>query len=77
MNNNKKFMDYYTDALKKYVVFGGRATRREYWMFTLINILVSIAVGIVAGMTRIDALRGAVFARGVSPKSLNCVSSST
>lgn len=51
-------MDYYTDVLKKYVVFQGRATRREYWMFTLINVLVSIAVGIIAAMVHIDGLRG-------------------
>jgi uncharacterized membrane protein YhaH (DUF805 family) len=30
-------MHYYTDVLKKYAVFSGRATRSEYWMFTLWN----------------------------------------
>ena len=36
-------MNYYFAAFKKYAVFKGRATRREYWYFTLFNIL---AVGV-------------------------------
>ncbi|WP_327260349.1 DUF805 domain-containing protein [Streptomyces sp. NBC_01232] len=35
---------YYTDVLKKYAVFSGRATRREYWMFTLIDTVFLIAL---------------------------------
>lgn len=37
----------YIEVLKKYAVFAGRATRREYWMFTLINVLVAISIGVV------------------------------
>ncbi len=37
-------MDYYLSVLKKYAVFDGRAHRKEYWMFTLINIVISIAL---------------------------------
>ncbi|MFJ3964996.1 DUF805 domain-containing protein [Streptomyces sp. NPDC090036] len=37
-------MHYYTDVLKKYAVFSGRATRREYWMFTLIDTVFLIAL---------------------------------
>lgn len=43
-------MNYYVDVLKKYAVFDGRATRREFWMFTLWNIIISIALGIVLGI---------------------------
>ena len=35
-------MNYYTDVLKKYAVFSGRARRKEYWMFFLFNIIVSL-----------------------------------
>lgn len=49
-------MNYYTDVLKKYAVFDGRATRKEYWMFVLINFIISIAVGIIAGIVDFKAL---------------------
>jgi len=37
-------MNWYLDVLKKYAVFTGRARRKEYWMFTLFNVLISIAL---------------------------------
>jgi uncharacterized membrane protein YhaH (DUF805 family) len=37
-------MNWYLDVLKKYAVFSGRATRKEYWCFFLINTLVSIVL---------------------------------
>lgn len=40
-------MNWYLEVLKKYAVFEGRARRKEYWMFLLINLLVSIAIGVV------------------------------
>lgn len=39
-------MNWYIDVLKKYAVFNGRAHRREYWMFTLFNVIVSIIFSI-------------------------------
>jgi len=43
-------MKWYVDVLKKYAVFNGRARRKEYWMFILINVIVSFAVGFVGGL---------------------------
>ncbi|NEC86295.1 DUF805 domain-containing protein [Streptomyces sp. SID12501] len=40
-------MNYYLDVLKKYVVFSGRARRKEYWMFALISIVISIVLTII------------------------------
>ncbi|KOU53152.1 DUF805 domain-containing protein [Streptomyces sp. WM6378] len=37
-------MHYYTDVLKKYATFKGRATRAEFWMFALIDTIVSVAL---------------------------------
>ena len=34
-------MNWYLAVLKKYAVFSGRARRTEYWMFALINFIVS------------------------------------
>lgn len=44
-------MEWYLKVLKQYAVFGGRAQRKEYWMFVLFNILISIALTVVDGLT--------------------------
>jgi uncharacterized membrane protein YhaH (DUF805 family) len=33
---------WYTDVIKQYAVFDGRATRPEYWWFTLITTVISL-----------------------------------
>jgi len=43
-------LNYFTDALKNYATFTGRATRQQYWMFILFYILFYI-VAIVLDMT--------------------------
>jgi uncharacterized membrane protein YhaH (DUF805 family) len=40
-------MNYYLSVLKKYAVFGGRARRKEYWMFALISGVISIMLSII------------------------------
>lgn len=40
-------MNYYLDVLRKWKDFGGRSDRREYWMFTLVSIVISIVLIIV------------------------------
>ena len=35
-------MDWYLKVLKNYVGFRGRARRKEYWMFILVNIIYTI-----------------------------------
>lgn len=42
-----KGMNWYLEVLKKYAVFSGRARRKEYWFFTLINVLISIVLAVV------------------------------
>lgn len=37
-------MNWYLDVLKNFAVIDGRAGREEYWHFTLINIVVCIAL---------------------------------
>ena len=36
--------NYYFLAFKKYAVFEGRATRKEYWYFQLFNSLISVLI---------------------------------
>ena len=40
-------MDWYLQVLRKYAVFSGRARRKEYWMFVLVHIIISIVIFIV------------------------------
>ncbi len=48
-------MNYYIEVLKKYAVFTGRARRKEYWMFVLWNIIVSIALFLIGLLIIIGA----------------------
>lgn len=52
----KDIMKWYLSVLKKYAEFSGRASRREYWMFVLINILISIGVSIIGNMIKMPTL---------------------
>lgn len=40
-------MQWYLDVLRNFADFSGRARRKEYWMFFLINLLISFALAIV------------------------------
>ncbi len=42
----REFVNCYLDAWRKYVSFSGRASRKDYWGFVLINILVSFVIAI-------------------------------
>jgi len=47
-------VENYFSILKKYAVFTGRANRKEFWMFVLVNIIISVIFSI---LTRIPILR--------------------
>jgi uncharacterized membrane protein YhaH (DUF805 family) len=40
-------MDYFINPLKKYADFNGRASRKEYWMFFLLVMIVAFILGII------------------------------
>lgn len=40
-------MNYYLKVLQNYANFNGRARRKEYWMFTLFNIIFTIIASIL------------------------------
>jgi len=44
-------MNWYWKVLRKYAVFSGRARRKEYWLFVLFNIIISIALTVIDTMT--------------------------
>jgi uncharacterized membrane protein YhaH (DUF805 family) len=43
-------VSWYLAVLGKYAVFAGRARRKEYWMFALMNFLIAFAIGIIAAI---------------------------
>ncbi|MDR0608931.1 MAG: DUF805 domain-containing protein, partial [Planctomycetaceae bacterium] len=47
----------YFDVLKKYVEFNGRARRKEYWNFTLINMLLSFVYFIFVSIISVKIFR--------------------
>ena len=58
-------MDWYLGVLKKYAVFSGRAHRTEFWMFVLINLIVSIILGFIDSMLGLASEEGYGLLSGV------------
>jgi uncharacterized membrane protein YhaH (DUF805 family) len=58
-------MNWYFEVLKKYAVFNGRARRKEYWYFTLFNMLTSLLLAIIdirmGSLTKADGGHSAAF----------------
>ncbi len=48
----KEYIDNYVAVLKKYAVFDGRAGRKEFWMFFLVNVIIGILLGMVSNGLR-------------------------
>ena len=44
-------MNWYLEVLKKYAVFRGRASRTEYWMFVLFNVIFAIAALVIDNLS--------------------------
>ena len=51
-------MNWYLEVLKKYADFNGRARRKEYWMFFLFNLIITIVLVIVDGIVGTSAVPG-------------------
>ena len=48
-SDNMLWLNYYFDAFRNYLNFFGRATRKEYWIFTLFYYIFYFAIFIVLG----------------------------
>lgn len=42
-------MSWYIHALKKYAIFSGRARRKEFWMFSILNLFFMLLIPCWAG----------------------------
>tara|TARA_B100000674_G_scaffold105413_1_gene77307 strand:+ start:4409 stop:4789 length:381 start_codon:yes stop_codon:yes gene_type:complete len=43
-------MNWYLEVLRKYATFSGRARRKEYWMFTLVHVLIALVLMASSGL---------------------------
>ncbi len=43
-------VDWYLKVLKNYAIFTGRARRTEFWMFALINLLISLGLALIGAI---------------------------
>lgn len=51
-------MNWYIQVLKKYAVFTGRARRKEFWMFVLFNIIISVVIGLIERLLGLGSADG-------------------
>jgi len=58
--NFEDLKENYLEVLQKYTVFDGRARRREYWLFFLVNFIIAVAAGIIGAILRIPGLMNIV-----------------
>ena len=49
-------MEWYLKALRQYADFEGRARRKEYWMFTLFNLIFAILALVIDGLIGTGAI---------------------
>jgi uncharacterized membrane protein YhaH (DUF805 family) len=56
-------MRWYLAVLKNYAVFSGRARRKEYWLFGLFNVMITLV------LAAIDGSAGLINADGLGPLS--------
>jgi uncharacterized membrane protein YhaH (DUF805 family) len=47
-------MYWYFKVLRNYAGFSGRARRKEYWMFALMHIIVSMCLGVLLGIAQVN-----------------------
>lgn len=58
-------MKWYLEVLKKYTVFSGRARRKEYWMFILINLIIALVLGFIEGLAGGPGIIGGLYSLAV------------
>ena len=63
-------MQWYLKVLKNYVGFQGRAKRKEYWMFVLINCIISTVLALLGSQVEIFQLLAGLYSLAVLLPSL-------
>ena len=55
-------MNWYLKVLKQYAIFSGRAGRKEFWMFVLFNLIISIAASVIDSVMGTWGIIGGIYA---------------
>ena len=58
-------MKWYLQVLKNYAKFTGRARRKEYWMFLLFSIIISVVLTVIDGVVGTGGILGLVYSLAV------------
>lgn len=58
-------MNWYLEALKKYVVFEGRSPRIEFWMFTLFNFIICIVLSIISQVIGVKGILVSIYSLAI------------
>jgi uncharacterized membrane protein YhaH (DUF805 family) len=58
-------MSWYLEVLKKYAEFNGRARRKEYWMFVLINMIIIFVLYFIEGLAGGPGILGGLYSLAV------------
>jgi uncharacterized membrane protein YhaH (DUF805 family) len=70
MNQFTIMMEYYISVLKKYAIFEGRARRKEFWLFLLASLIVSIGIAIIDGIVGGRGMLGNLYSLAILIPSL-------
>ncbi|MBV7508948.1 DUF805 domain-containing protein [Bacillus sp. sid0103] len=49
-------MEWFMKVLKDYAIFSGRARRKEYWMFHLVNVVIGLVLVILSNISVLFAI---------------------
>jgi uncharacterized membrane protein YhaH (DUF805 family) len=63
-------LEWYLKVLKNYVGFQGRARRKEYWMFVLFSLIVSIVLSIIEAVANLSQVLTGLYSLAVLLPSL-------
>lgn len=58
-------MDHFTAAFRNYANFNDRATRTQFWMFSLIYFIISVGLSIIEYVFQLPGILSAVFSLGM------------
>jgi uncharacterized membrane protein YhaH (DUF805 family) len=63
-------LEWYLKVLRNYAGFQGRARRKEYWMFVLINVIVSVVLSILEAIANLSNVLTGLYSLAVLLPSL-------
>lgn len=63
-------MNWYLTVLKRYAVFSGRASRTEFWMFALFNLIATVILTLVDNVLGLGSLLSSLYSLAVLLPSL-------